>query len=92
MSGVTNVTKTTIPSMTNTAKYRIPDQLTETALIEVKNVQYLRYTNQIKDFHLYTKSQGLDFIIKIRPGAKLAQQLQDLVDLGEIIILPIPGL
>ena len=38
--------KTRIPSLTGTAKYRIPDQLTSTTLGEVKNVSHLSLTRQ----------------------------------------------
>jgi hypothetical protein len=43
--------KTRIPSLTGTAKYRIPDQLTSTTLGEVKNVSHLSLTRQLTDFH-----------------------------------------
>jgi hypothetical protein len=46
--------KVRIPSLTGTAKYRIPDKLTPASLEEVKNVKTLSLTNQIKDFHLYS--------------------------------------
>src|SRR5262249_14112640 len=43
--------KVRIPSLSGTAKYRVPDQLTDTALTEVKNTARVSFTNQLRDFH-----------------------------------------
>ena len=50
--------KTRIPSLSGTAKYRIPDGLTSTTLIEVKNVGNQSYTRQLRDFYMYSQQTG----------------------------------
>jgi len=59
--------KTRIPSLTGTANYRIPDQLTSTTLGEVKNVSHLSLTRQLTDFHLYSQQNRLQFTLYTRP-------------------------
>ena len=76
--------------MTRTAKYRIPDQLTSTTLTEVKNVQQLALTNQIKDFIQYSQATGREFIIYTRANTTFTKPLQDAIDQGLIIIKEIP--
>jgi len=78
--------KTRIPSLTGTASYRIPDELTDLHLREVKNVQYLRNTNQIDDFLRYAQSKNLDFIVEVRQSTKVTKELLKLEKVGAIII------
>lgn len=82
--------KTRIPSLTGTAKYRIPDQLTSTTLGEVKNVSHLSLTRQLTDFHLYSQQNGLQFILHTRPTTTFSGPLQNLINNGSIIVKPIP--
>jgi RHS repeat-associated protein len=81
--------KTRIPSLTGTAKYRIPDILTETTLEEIKNVNHLSLTKQLKDFHLYSQQRGLQMILHTRFSTTFSGPLQNLIDNGSIIIKPI---
>ena len=87
LSGLTKNT-THIPSLTGTASYRIPDGLTDTVLAEVKNYSgTLSYTNQLKDFVLYSQ----DKVIKMHlyTNAHLTGPLQQAVDSGLIQIFPL---
>lgn len=82
--------KTRIPSLTGTAKYRIPDQLTSTTLGEVKNVRYQSLTRQLIDFHLYSQQTGRQFFLYTRPNTTFSGPLQNLINKGSIITKPIP--
>jgi len=84
--------KTRIPSLTGTAKYRIPDKLTSTTLTEVKNVNSLSLTRQLRDFHMYSTQNGLQFHLYTRPTTTFSGPLQNLINQGSIIVKPIPGL
>lgn len=81
--------KIRIPSLTGTANYRIPDQLTYTKLIEVKNVSHLSLTRQITDFYLFSQQTGKQFILYTRPTTTFSGPLQDLINQGSIIVRPI---
>src|ERR1051325_3735841 len=78
--------KVRIPSLTNTAVYRIPDILSDTELIEIKNVKRQRFTYQIKDFLLYCKQTNRQLVLFIRPDIKLSNELRGRVEKGEIEI------
>jgi hypothetical protein len=77
-----------IPSLTNTAKYRIPDQwLGATKLIsEVKNVGRLSLTSQIDDYVAYAQQEGYAFELWVRETTKITKPLQELIDDGQIIL------
>jgi len=85
-----NIIKNTkhIESLTNTAKYRIPDQLLdlEGIITEVKNVKYLDYTNQLKDYVAYAKKYGYTFELIVRMNTEISKSLQKVIDIGEIIL------
>jgi hypothetical protein len=68
---------TRIPSLTNSAKYRIPDQLIpkENLISEVKNVGYQSLTSQLQDYSLYAQQKGYDFDLIIRETTKLSGPL-----------------
>lgn len=77
-----------IPSMTGTAKYRIPDGLSYTTLSEVKNYKgTLSYTSQLKDFVLYSQNNKLE--MHLYTNAKLSGPLQALVDSDIIKVFPL---
>lgn len=84
--------KTRIPSLTGTAKYRIPDGLSRTTLTEVKNVNSLSLTRQLNDFHLYSTQRGLQFNLYTRPNTTFSAPLQNLINQGSINVYTIPGL
>jgi RHS repeat-associated protein len=55
-----------IESLTGTAKFRVPDEITKAGIREVKNVKELSLTNQIKDLLLSAKKQGQQLTLTIR--------------------------
>ncbi len=76
-----------IDSITGSAHYRIPDELTKTSLTEVKNVKNLNYTKQIEDFILYANKKNLTFTIRLNSGCKkIAKRIKELEKVGGIII------
>ena len=64
-----------------------PDEVTDAALTEVKNVGKLSFTRQLRDYHKYATSQPdkLDFILWTRPDTKLSGPLKRAIDNGDII-------
>jgi RHS repeat-associated protein len=82
--------KIRIPSLTGTAKYRIPDILTSTTLGEVKNVGHQNLTRQLTDFHLYSQQTGRQFILYTRPNTTFSGPLQNLINNRIIINQSIP--
>jgi RHS repeat-associated protein len=89
-AGVTQNTQR-IPSITQTAEYRIPDGLTNTTLTEVKNVAQQSYTAQIKDYVQYSESQGLNFELHVRKDTYLSKPLKQKVREGKINLKYLPG-
>jgi len=86
-AGIINA-KSRIPSLSGTAKYRIPDELLqdEKILREIKNVSSQSYTNQLRDFNAWSKQNGYQFVLEVRPGAKLSGPLQEAINNGDIIL------
>ncbi len=85
---LSEITKNTehIPSWTGKA-YRIPDQLLhkERLISEVKNVQKLSYTNQLKDFSRFAQENRYIFELWTRKSTIISQPLQKLIDNKSII-------
>ncbi len=80
-----------IRSLTRTANYRVPDVLDRQirkVIGDVKNVRYLRLTNQLKDFLAYADQERLTVELYVRQdaGTKLSATLQDLAAQGKITI------
>ncbi|MDN3512727.1 MAG: putative toxin [Candidatus Jettenia sp.] len=73
--------------------YRIPDRLIKKAktLEEVKNVNHLSFTSQLKDFYQFSQDNGHSMIIYTRSNTLFSQPLQLLIDNGSIIRKIIPG-
>ena len=87
LSGIEKNTKH-IVSLTQTAAYRIPDGLGNGILHEVKNYSgTLYYTNQLKDFVMYSQANNLQMYL--HTNAKLCGDLQGLVDGGVIQLFPL---
>ena len=84
--------KVRIPSLSGTAKFRIPDGLTSTTLTEVKNVAHQSLTRQLRGFHMFSQQTGRQFILYTRPTTTFSRPLQNLINQGQIIVKPIPGL
>ena len=75
-----------IDSLTGTAKFRVPDELTKTTLREVKNVGKLSLTNQLRDYLLFAEWKGLTFILEVRHSTRIAGPLQRIIDEGRIVL------
>jgi RHS repeat-associated protein len=79
--GVTqNTTRIALPG----GGYRVPDILDEAAGVigEVKNVQSLSYTSQLRDYVAYAQSNQLQFDLYVRGSTQLSGPLQQAVDDG----------
>jgi hypothetical protein len=73
-----------IDSITRPGRYRIPDELTEVSLREIKNVTRLSNTAQLRDFLAYSQQNGLTFILETRQRTRISRPLQNLIDQGLI--------
>ncbi|MEV0296069.1 putative toxin [Nocardia sp. NPDC050710] len=84
-------TKKSIKSETGTASRRIPDDLDDAnkRIVEVKNVDYQAYTDQIKDFQKYAEKNGYTFELVVDQRTKLDPELQKQVDQGKIKLKPL---
>jgi len=92
LSAIDQAAKVRIESITGSANYRIPDSLTGSTLLEVKNVSYLSYTSQVKDFLLYSESKGLSFELVVRENTVLSNTIRSLVTEGRVVIVRLlPG-
>ena len=58
-------------------RVRIPDELTQTTLKEVKNVKYISNTLQLRDFVDYAKITGSTLELWVRPTTKIAKTVID---------------
>ncbi len=92
LSGIVKNTER-IPSASGTAAYRIPDGLDRTAglLQEVKNVNSLSYTTQLRDFSSFAQANGYRFELFVRPTTQLSGPLQTAVSNGDIVLRFLPG-
>ena len=77
-----------IPSVTNTAAYRVPDGLNKAKRVmdEVKNSGAVSYTNQLRDYASWAAGKGYTFNLWVRMRAALSGPLQEAVDMGAIIL------
>jgi len=78
MSGITGP-KAKIPSLTGTANYRIPDELTTTYLREAKNVAELRVTPQLIDYGEFARRHNLTFILDVRQTTVVGPKAQQFI-------------
>jgi hypothetical protein len=77
------ITKNTDSIQIN-GRTRIPDELNDTTLGEVKNVGYQYLSTQLKDSLAYAQQNSLNFNLYVRASTRLSGPLQDLVDSGQI--------
>ena len=56
---------------------RIPDALTDTTLIEVKNVAYISNTRQLRDFATYANATGRSLELYVRPTTRVANTVKN---------------
>ena len=78
--------KVRIPSATETASYRVPDQLTADTLKEAKNVANLPWTNQLTDFAIHAQDTTRQFIIDVRQNTVIGKKAQEMVDQFNVLI------
>ncbi|HHZ57038.1 putative toxin, partial [Xanthomonas vasicola] len=73
-------------------RLRIADGLNKDlkTISEVKNTQSLDYTRQLRDYVSFSKANGLDFYLYVRPGAKISAPLRKAEAAGDIVIKDIP--
>ncbi len=69
---------------------RIPDGLTTTVLSEIKNVESLSFSRQLRDFADYAQQTGRRFDLYVRPNTKLSGPLQEAVQQRTIQLRFIP--
>jgi RHS repeat-associated protein len=86
LAQIDQAAKVRIPSLTGSAAYRVPDELTATALKEVKNVSKLNMTSQLRDFLEYCQKTGRTFTVIVREDTTLSARVTELRDEGKIII------
>jgi restriction endonuclease fold toxin 7 of polymorphic toxin system len=84
--------KRRIPSLSGSARFRVPDILTDVELIEVKNVRRLALTPQLRDFADYATAEGITFVLVTRFDTVLAPELAALVAGGRIEHRELSGL
>jgi hypothetical protein len=87
LAGIDQAAKQEIDSLTGTANFRIPDELSDTTLLEVKNVRYLSLTSQLRDFTAWTEKYGLAFDLVVRVNTVLSKSIVKLVEEGVIKII-----
>ena len=56
---------------------RIPDAMTDTTLIEVKNVKYISNTQQLRDFAAFANAAGRSLELWVRPTTRIAKTVID---------------
>jgi restriction endonuclease fold toxin 7 of polymorphic toxin system len=71
--------KQRIPSLTGTARYRVPDGLTKVTIEEIKNAAKVSNTNQLRDFLAYARTTGRTFTLWVRTNTTFDSQLQQLI-------------
>ena len=74
--GITPADKVRIPSLTETAKYRVTDKLTQTAIDEIKNVTRLSFSgrvkNQLRDLVEFAKQSVRNVTVRVRPDTNIS--------------------
>jgi RHS repeat-associated protein len=88
LAGITQNTKR-IPAPSGKAQFRVPDFLNAKAIGEVKLVDKLHFSSQIKDFLAYAQTYKIPFTLYVRGGVNptvLTPQLKQQVDDGLILL------
>lgn len=83
---VYNIGEKPAQSILMNGRARIPDGINPLArsLSEVKNVNSLSFTSQLRDYSGYAQGQGLRFDLYTRPSTQLSGPLKDAIDSGLI--------
>jgi RHS repeat-associated protein len=72
-------------------RIRIPDQVTNEVLREVKNVQNISYTRQLRDYADFAQQEGLTFELYTRSSTQISGPLNEAINNDVIIHKYIPG-
>jgi len=72
-------------------RIRIPDGITREFVNEVKNVQSLSYTQQLRDYFDYAREADLVLRLFVRSDTELSGPLLEAIQKGDIILEIIPG-
>lgn len=84
LAGITSGLKQRIDSLTGTAKFRVPDQLTPDTLREIKNVGRLRTSgregNQLRDFSAFSQQTGRLCELCVRENTIVTPRQQQFLD------------
>jgi hypothetical protein len=68
---------------------RVPDGLIPSESIsEVKNVQHLRFTAQLRDYAVFAEQNGIAFDLYCRDGACLSRPLVEAIEQGRVRPIP----
>ena len=59
-------------------------------LSEVKNVKYLSFTSQLRDYAAWAKQEGFTFNLYVREGAQLSGPLRAAENAGLVNIIRFP--
>lgn len=73
------------------AAYRIPDELTDSVIGEVKNVKHLEYRSQLQDDVAYAQANNLEFRLHVRESTTFSGPLRKLIDAAVITRVPSLG-
>ena len=81
-----------LDSVLGTANYRVPDILDKNnqVLGEIKNVNSLSYTTQLRDYYAIAEKINYKFQLTIRQNTKLSTSLQNIVKSGNITLRYLP--
>jgi RHS repeat-associated protein len=77
-------------SFTIEGRLRIPDGLTSSTLSEVKNVERLSFTGQLRDYSAFARSVGLNFDLYARSTTRFSGPLAEAIQNGTINSRHIP--
>ncbi len=89
-AGIVVGKKKMIPSLTKTATGRFPDGLNKQFLVESKSVNYIGYTNQIRDSQMFASQNNLEFVLYVRKDTSIAFDLMKQISNGNITLRIIP--
>jgi hypothetical protein len=73
-----------IDSLSGRRAFRIPDELTESTLTEVKNVEYQHFSTQLQDSLHYSIMTNRQMILKVREDTILSEDLIRAIKAGWI--------
>ena len=78
-------------AFTINGRRRIPDGINDElrTLSEIKNVQSLSFTQQLRDYLDHARNIGYQFKLYVRPNTTLSGPLQDAINRGDIILCTI---